>query len=299
MTQRNQRILWSAAVIIAFVLGYLLGRRNAHCPTLNAGDGSVTGSSPAQAPGSPSRLKVSGSGSGDVASSGSSDASGRVKSGGGGGGGGGSGDDETSGHTSGSSAVSASGKSADDSAAGSSLAKAVVTGLGSGTSGLGVGSADAPIGPSLDTATAPSYRYDFTGLPRYANVSRVVSGIGTRKDISADTGTVAAMLTADSFESVSAWYGAHVPAGWHEQKIGNMGQVAAQFSPQNLTRMLQSAMSGEPTSDTAVSPAPAAPGLSVALWTAPDNDAHHYRGVLVTSAPGVPTHVILKRSVSQ
>jgi len=151
----------------------------------------------------------------------------------------------------------------------------------------------------VDTVTAPNFTYDLTGLPRYSNVTRSMSGLSTRKDIPADTGTVAAMLTPDSFDSVASWYHAHAPSGWHETKMGNMEQVTAQLSPQNLAKMLSAAMNGGPASDSTAAPSQAVPGHSVAIWTAPDNDAHRYRGIMVVTTPGEPTRVVLKRSVSQ
>ena len=126
-----------------------------------------------------------------------------------------------------------------------------------------------------------------------------MSGLSTRKDIPADTSTVVAMLTASSFDSVAGWYHTNVPPGWHETKMGNMEQMAAQLSPQNLAKMLSAAVSGASGSDSGGAPADSAPGHSVAIWTAPDNDAHHYRGIMVVTAPGEPTRIVMKRSVSQ
>ena len=59
MTTRNRRLLWAASVIIAFVLGYLLGRRQG-CPSMSLGDGSVAGNSAGSPPGGPSRNRVTG-----------------------------------------------------------------------------------------------------------------------------------------------------------------------------------------------------------------------------------------------
>jgi hypothetical protein len=151
----------------------------------------------------------------------------------------------------------------------------------------------------VDTVTAPNFSYDLTGLPRYSSVTRSMSGLSTRKDLPADTGTVAAMLTPDSFDSVAAWYHTHVPPDWHETKMGNMEQMAARLSPQNLETMLSAAVNGAPAGDSSAAPTGSPPGHSIALWTAPDNDAHRYRGIMVETAPGEPTRVIMKRSVSQ
>jgi hypothetical protein len=301
MTTRDRRLLWAASVIIAFILGYLLCRRAQECPSLSLGDGSVAGNSAGAPPGGPSRIRVTGKVEGNVKTGGASDGSGATKSGGGRNeGAGGGGDDEGGGNTRGSGAAFGSGKLAADSDLKGSLGSEVVRGLGSANSGLGGKTAtNQQLGPEIDTVTAPNFKYDLTGLPRYSNVSRSMSGLSTRKDAPADTGTVAAMLTPDSFDSVASWYHTHAPSGWHETKIGNMEQMAAQVSPQNIAKILSAYVNGAPASDSNAAPADSTPGHSVAIWAAPDNDAHHYRGIMVAASPGEPTRVVLKRSVSQ
>jgi hypothetical protein len=300
MTTRNRRLLWAASVIIAFVLGFLLCRRGGQCPSSSLGDASVAGNSAGSPPGGPSRIRVQGQTKGDVKSGGAGDASGATRSGGGrNDAAGGGGDDQGGGNSRGSGAAFGSGKTPSDSDATDSLGTEVIRGLGSSSSALGGSSANEQIGPTMDTVTAPSFEYDLTGLPRYSNATRAMSGLSTRKDSPADTGTVAAMLTPDSFDSVAAWYHTHLPAGWRETKIGNMEQMAAHLSPQNLAKMLSAAVDGAPASDSSAAPTLSAPGHSVAIWTAPDNDAHHYRGIMVVTTPGEPTRVVMKRSVSQ
>ena len=300
MTTNNRRVLWAASVIIAFVLGYLLCRRGQACPSMSLGDGTVTGTGAGAPPGAPSRIRVKGKSEGDVQSGGRLEASGATRAGGGRNDGAtAGGEDDGGGNSRGSGAGFGSGKMPADSDAKGSLGSEVTRGLGSTSAGLGGSSANTPLGPTTDTVTAPNFKYDLTGLPRYSNVTRSMSGLSTRKDVPADTGTVAAMLTPDSFDSVASWYHAHVPSGWHETKMGNMEQMAAHLSPQNLAKMLSAAVNGVPSSDSSAAPTDSAQGHSVAIWTAPDNDAHHYRGIMVATAPGEPTHVVLKRSVSQ
>jgi hypothetical protein len=300
MTTRNRRLLWAASVIVAFILGYLLCRRGQECPSMSLGNGSVAGNSGGAPPGGPSRIRVKGKVEGEVKTGGASDGSGATKSGGGrGNAADGGGDDEGGGNTRGSGAAFGSGKLAPDSDAKGSLGSEVVRGLGSASSGLGGSSTNEQIGPTMDTVTAPNFKYDLTGLPRYSNVTRSMSGLSTRKDIPADTGTVVAMLTPDSFDSVASWYHTHVPSGWRETKMDNMEQMAAQASPQNIAKMLSAYVNGAPAGDSSAAPADSAPGHSVAIWTAPDNDTHHYRGIMVVTATGEPTRVVMKRSVSQ
>ena len=94
------------------------------------------------------------------------------------------------------------------------------------------GMTDGPaLAPGLDLPALPhasgdrvvgakDYRYDRTGLPRYPSaVDRVASSMvlppGTA--ISDQRANAAATLTRDAPETVTAWYRAHLPAGWVEQ----------------------------------------------------------------------------------
>jgi hypothetical protein len=302
VTTRDRRLLWAASVIIAFVLGFLLCRKSQECPAGGLGDGSVVGKSDGSPPGGPSRIRVKGKVEGEVKTGGRIDGGGATKSGGGipAGADGGGDDDEGGGTTRGSGAAFGSGKLSPDSDAKLSLKSAVSHGIGAdGTDEFGGRPANDQVSPTVDTLMAPNYKYDLTGLPRYSNVTRSMSGLGTRKDVAADTSTLVAMLTPDSFDSVTAWYHTHVPPGWHETRLGNMEQMAAQVSPQNIAKMLSAYVNGAPAGDSSAAPAESAPGHSVATWTAPDNDAHHYRGIMVVTSPGEPTRVVMKRSVSQ
>jgi hypothetical protein len=300
MTTRNRRLLWAASVILAFVLGYLLGRRNQRCPTLSLGDGSVAGNGPGSPPGGPSRIGVHGKVEGEVKSGGMIDGGGATRSDAGrASAAGGGGDDEGGGSSRGSGEAFGSGKLRPDSDAKASLGSDVVNGLASETSGLGGRAPNDGVGPTTDTVTASNFKYDLTGLPRYSNATRVMSGLSTRRDIPADTSSVVGMLTADSFDSVASWYHEHAPPGWHETKMRNMEQVAEQLSVENIGKMLSAYVNGAPSSDSRPVPQKSAPGHAIAIWTAPDNDAHHYRGIMVVTPPGEPTRVVMKRSVSQ
>jgi hypothetical protein len=302
MTTRDRRLLWAASVIIAFILGFLLCRRSHECPAGGLGDGSVAGNSGGSPPGGPSRIRVKGKVEGEVKTGGRIDGGGATKSGGGipAGAGGGGDDDEGGGTTRGSGAAFGSGKLSPDSDSKLLLKSAVSHELGTNdTAELGGRSANDQVSPTIDTVMAPNFKYDLTGLPRYSNVTRSMSGLGTRKDVAADTSTAVAMLTPDSFDSVAAWYHTHVPPGWHEMKMGNMEQLAAQVSPHNIAKMLSAYVNGASASDSSPAPADSAPGHSIATWTAPDNDAHHYRGIMVVTSPGEPTRVVMKRSVTQ
>ncbi|MGH7626677.1 MAG: hypothetical protein ACREOJ_15350 [Gemmatimonadaceae bacterium] len=299
----SRRLVWIAAVILAFILGYLLARHNCARDRLGGGTGSggvvARGGSVVAAP---SRGKVGG-GPGDATSSGGrSNAGGDVDTSNGGNGGGGGGGSDDPGKGGGSGNIPAdSGSFKKSPRQTDSLSTNFVGGLASSKSKLGRATLDsAPPDPKRDTRTANDFSLDETGLPRYGgSVTHVVSSISTKADTPGDTGTAAGIMTTDSFETVTAWYHAHMPAGWHEVVLGDLQQTAQQLSPQNIMKMLSQATGTGTSPDTTatVAATPAGERKSVALWTAPDNDHHRNRGIMVESLPGKPTTVLLKRTV--
>jgi len=299
MSTRTRRTLWAVTVSVAFIVGYLLGRRK--CAKEMAGGGSGSGAVVVQgAPskGPPSPVKVGG-GDGTAASSGgrSNAIGGGVDSAkGGGANGSGGGGDAGNGGGSGvippGSGVFKKLPVANDSAFGRYVAK-----LAEDREAQSSRTQDTmPPDPRIISRVAHDFSLDGTGLPRYPNaVTRVVSSLATRVDVPADSGTGCGILTGDSFETVVAWYHSHMPAGWHELSLGNMEQKAKQLSPQNMLKMLIPA-SG---SDTVAAPdtSAAVGGTSVAIWTAPGNGTQGKSSVMVASVPGMPTHIMMTRSV--
>jgi len=77
-------------------------------------------------------------------------------------------------------------------------------------------------------------------------------------------------------------------------------QLAKQLSPENIMKMLGAAQQGGnvPSSSPAPSSSPsAASQLSVATWSAPGNDTHNERQVVVKSLAGQPTQINMTRTV--
>ena len=112
----------------------------------------------------------------------------------------------------------------------------------------------APPNPKIVTRVARDFSLDATGLPRYPSTTRVVSSIATRPDMPADSGTGCGIESGDSYQAVVAWYDGHMPPGWHKMDLGNLEQVANQFSAENIGKMLTAAASGDtvPSRDTSV-----------------------------------------------
>ena len=302
MSERNRRILWAASVILAFILGYLLGRWMCAREMAASGGigtgGVVARGDPARA--TPGRVKIGG-GKGTASSSGghSGNVEGGVDSANGGGANGGGGNADA-GNGGGSGVMPAgSGEFRKSPMTNDSLFGRYVAKLGDDTDDAGARRTDsgAP-DPNVTTRVAHDFSLDETGLPRYPNaVTRVVSSVSTRADVPADSGTGCGIETSDSFRTVVAWYHEHMPPGWHETQAADLQRVAKQLTPKNIMKMLMPA----DASDTLVPSDTAVPGdgggTSLAMWSAPDNGVHGKRSVMVTASPGKPTQIVMSREV--
>ena len=301
MSTRSRRLLWTASVILAFILGYLLARRR--CVRDSAG-ASGMGNTRVVAKGDPSQsarshIKL---GTGEGAASSTGGTSGNIDGGvdtanGGGAAGGGGGADAGNGGGSGvmpgGSGVFKKTPRESDSLFGNYVAR-----LAEDQDNTGKRMSDSAVDQNVTVRVANDFSLDGTGLPRYPNgVTRVMSSIAVRTDVPADTATGCALETHDSFQTVAAWYHQRVPSGWHETSTANLQQTAAKLSPENIMKML---MSGD-TSDTAAqADTGAAAGLEFAGWSAPYDNAdstHSARSVMVIARPGEPTQVTMSRTV--
>ncbi len=280
------------------MIGYLLGRR-ACVKELASGGGGNTRVVAQGGPSESARSHVKlGTGEGTASSSGgrSNGIDGGVDSAKGGGAAGGGGDDD-GGNGSGSGVIPGGGGEfrkipvENDSLFGRYVARLAEDRTSTGSSP----NDSAPPNPKIVTRVARDFSLDATGLPRYPSTTRVVSSIATRPDMPADSGTGCGIESGDSYQAVVAWYDGHMPPGWHKMDLGNLEQVANQFSAENIGKMLTAAASGDtvPARDTSV----ASGGRSVAIWAAPDNDDHHKRSLMVTARPGTPTQIVMTRSV--
>ena len=129
---------------------------------------------------------------------------------------------------------------------------------------LTLGDADDPDGkldPQGKSYSARDFSYDKTGLPRYPDaVVSVASSISYGPDGRTDRYTTgAAIVTSSSFDTVVAWYQKQLPAGWHDQTVGDLGALASQFSMQNIGKMLGVPANGTtaPAGSAATASAPA------------------------------------------
>ncbi|HKV50063.1 MAG TPA: hypothetical protein VJO52_02585 [Gemmatimonadaceae bacterium] len=306
MTERKRRILWTIAVIVAFIIGFLLGLRYCRMRSGGEGGGVILGRGQGSGSGSPEKLGK-GSGSGTASGGGylktpvdTTDAGSGNAAGSGAGGG-----DAGSGNSSGNSNTPFdSGEFKKKPKPVDTLSTEFVARLsGDLLAGRGPKDPPAPPGPTVNTKTADDFSLDQTALPRFPmDVTRAFSSVSTRSDIPRDTGTATAFATSDSYDSVTSWYSHHMPAGSHETKfdVNEMKSMAKQLSPKNIMKMFGIQKDSQTASDTAASDTAAtdttAAGDRVSGWDLPDDGVHGKRSVMVISSPGKPTTIIMSRS---
>lgn len=123
---------------------------------------------------------------------------------------------------------------------------------------------------------ASDFRYDRTGLPRYAQSVSTTGSTLSRDDGSAAYLSNVAIITTSRFEEVVDWYKAKLPAGWNAQVVGNVGALAQQVSVDNILKTLTAVTQNNGATPSNASPSPpstSAPAkpLSVAMFSPPQN----------------------------
>lgn len=285
----RHRLLWLVTVVLALLVGYLLGHRTPICVASGAGarvGDSAAGGSGGVPPSPAGRGSAAvGEGAAPVANAGSSSG------------------DSTMAAPSGPGSEGPGSPSSPAAENGDVDPGSIARRYAASTGGLGPTATDSGSqSANTTTLTATDFSYDATGLPHYPNgVTRVASARTTHLDAPADTGSTAVILTSDSFNDVVAWYHGQVPSTWHQSVIGNMEGLSAQLSPQNLGRLLMAlhrdgSLSPNASLDTTGA---AGPGVhtSVAVWQAPSDTRVTFAGVMVVTRTGKPTEIILKRRV--
>lgn len=307
MTERKRRILWTIAVIVAFIIGFLLGLRYCRMRSGGEGGGVMLGGGQGSGSGSPEKLGK-GSGSGNSSGGGylktpvdTTDAgTGKAANPNGAGG-----SDVGGGNSSGNSNTPFdSGEFKKHPKPVDTLSTGFVAKLSQDQlEGRGPKDPSPPPGPTVNTKTADDFSLDQTALPRFPmDVTRAFSSVSTRSDIPKDTGTATAFATSDSYDSVTSWYSHHMPLGSHETKIdvNEMKSMAKQLSPKNIMKMFGIQKDSQTASDSVASDTAAtdttAAGDRVSGWDLPDDGVHGKRSVMVISSPGKPTTIIMSRS---
>jgi hypothetical protein len=134
-----------------------------------------------------------------------------------------------------------------------------------------------PDPPSGHILKASDFRYDKTGLPRFAQSVSTTGSTLYHAFGSAAYHSTAAIMTSSRFEDVVDWYKAQLPSGWTVQVVGDVGALAQQVSIGNILSTLkaatqnQGATPGNAPSRTAPTSPPSANPLSVAMFSPPAN----------------------------
>lgn len=166
-------------------------------------------------------------------------------------------------------------------------------------SGKGKMNDTTPAGPPPpNLLSAHDFTYDSTGLPRYSSaVTGVASGLST-DTVRHQKSTVAAIVTTDSFDKVVDWYKSQMPAGWHASVIGDMEGMAKALSPDAIGKMLSGAMSGGPVDTAAIAAAQNGHKTGVAVFE-PPNQKTDSRGIMVMVKTGSPTQIVMSKKLQQ
>ena len=288
--KRSRWLLWLLSLVAAFILGWFL-HKCPHKSTLDGGVGDAMSGGPGNG--------VAGAG--------------KLAAGGGGGGGGGLGGGAPikqgtglenqgtpmDGEMPPDPGNGANGDGTDQSKGGGQMPD--VSGFGNYVSNLAGGEGAGPrpgdvTTPAYETVqkSAQDFSLDHTGLPRYPNQMRVMSGTAMRTDIPGDSSTAAVIESGDSFAKVADWYHAKIPPGWKETRMDDMQKTAQMVSPDAIKKALMAYATGTPATPDSAPAAP--PGPAVAIWEAPADGSPVRRSVMVSTLPGKPTIIYMSKA---
>jgi hypothetical protein len=293
------------AVLLAFIMGFLLAWFLHKCPQPGGGGGGGGGAAGGGgggggghgSTGSPTKL---GQGSGKPGDFDGGAAAGGNFKGGGGGGGDGHGDADLpsgppapDGGTPGTAPDQPPANGSAKDFAGNLVMKSAEGKMSTGKSTLDT----MPAGPPpANLLSAHDFTYDSTGLPRYASgVTQVASGLST-DTVRHKKSTMAAIVTTDSFDQTVNWYKGQVPAGWHNSVIGDMDAMSKALTPDAITNMISGATSGGPVDTTALTAAANGRKNGVAVFN-PPNQTTDSRSIMIISRPGQPTQILMTKKL--
>lgn len=328
--KKDRRWLWWVlALILVFILGFLLGKMLApkcpQCPAVGAGSGGGGGGrgGGGGGGGGGSGGAGGGGGGGDGAANGAGSGGGGGGGGGPGGGGGGGGPEAKNQDLKGGNPLDqkpedgeppgpGNGKKQptgpDDPQPPGTLSDADVAAgdLTKLTAGkpLTLGDDDDKPGdgsPPMKSFTAHDFTYDKTGLPHYPDaVTGVVSSITYDVPNRTDTyRTGAGIVTTSSFDTVVAWYQKNLPGGWQSSTVGDFGRLGAQakqLSPENIMKMLTSAQSGASSSLTPMPATAAEERIQISIFKPPAGSTPDHQ-IMIVQKGNHPVEALLQAQI--
>jgi hypothetical protein len=143
--------------------------------------------------------------------------------------------------------------------------------------GAGADFKDVPDPPPGQVLKAADFRYDKTGLPRYAQSVRTTASTLYHAAGSSAYHSTAGIVTSSRFEDVVDWYKGQLAAGWNAQVVGDVGALAQQVSIGNILNTLTAATQNKdatPSNElpsTMSTKAPSTNEQSVAMFSPPPN----------------------------
>jgi hypothetical protein len=188
-------------------------------------------------------------------------------------------------------------------------AKRVQAGVARLASGapLSVSGLDAtqPVGKqaSVKVLSAPDFRYDKTGLPRYPDANTSVSS-AMSYDVEGKTDTYrssSGILTSSPFDEVVSWYRKSLPAGWSNSTVSDLNRLGALAQALSPDKIMQRAVApnnaGSVNSVGDIAATSAAERMRLSMF-APPAGTKGDPGVLIVQRGDTPVEIMMKTRVS-
>jgi hypothetical protein len=156
---------------------------------------------------------------------------------------------------------------------------------------------------SIKVLSAPDFRYDKTGLPRYPDANKSVSS-AISYDVQGSTDKYASssgILTTSPFDDVVSWYRKSLPPGWSSSTISDLnrlGAVAQALSPDKIMQMVAAPTDAAPAKSVGDIPATGAADRMRLSMFAPPAGTKGDLGVLVVQHGDQPVEVLMKAHLS-
>jgi hypothetical protein len=156
-----------------------------------------------------------------------------------------------------------------------------------------------PGSASVKVLSAPDFRYDKTGLPRYPDANTAVfSALSYAAEGSTDRyGSSSGIATSSSFDTVVAWYRKSLPVGWSNTNIGDLDQIGAlarQLSPDKILQMSTAAGQAQPVDNAPATDADKRTRIS--MFSPPERTKGDL-GVMIVQKGDKPVQIFMKTHV--
>ncbi len=107
------------------------------------------------------------------------------------------------------------------------------------------------------------------------------------------------ILTNSPFDDVVGWYRSHLPAGWHDLTIGDLGQMSRALSPENIGKLLGQGAGGADASTSAPdggAASAASDRVRISLFQPPAGSPNK-TGVMIVQHGDQPVEALLQAKI--